>query len=93
MSLKLKNVTSTYGLKVFTDSGSYFGEIDESIIQDNRIVSWRVKAGSSSNLSKMIKGARGAIIQHNLVRAIDDIMIISSIVSSPSEEEAPSPVL
>ncbi|MCL5009789.1 MAG: hypothetical protein M1433_02315 [Candidatus Parvarchaeota archaeon] len=93
MSLKLKNVTSTYGLKVFTDSGSYFGEIDEAIIQDNRIVSWRVKAGSSSNLSKMIKGARGAIIQHNLVRAIDDIMIISSIVSSPSEEEAPSPVL
>jgi sporulation protein YlmC with PRC-barrel domain len=93
MALKLKNVTGTSGLKVFTDSGSYFGEVDEAIILDNRIVSWRVKASASSNLSKMIKGARGAIIQHSLVRAIDDIMIISSIVSSPSEEEAPSSIL
>lgn len=93
MALKLKNVTSTYGLKVFTDSGSYFGEVDEAVIQDNRIVSWRIKASSSSNLSKMIKGARGAIIQHNLVRAIDNIMIISSIVSSPSEEDASSPII
>jgi sporulation protein YlmC with PRC-barrel domain len=87
MALKLKKITSTYGLKVFTDSGSYFGDVDEAIIQDNRVVGWRVKAGSSSNLSKMIKGAKGAIIQHNLVRAIDDIVIISNIVSSPSEED------
>lgn len=87
MALKLKNVGSTYGLRVYTDSGSYFGDVDEAIVQDNRIVGWRVKANSSSNLSKMIKGAKGAIIQHNLVRAIDDIVIISNIVASPSEEE------
>lgn len=91
MALKLKRITSTYGLRVYTDSGSYFGDVDEAIIQDNRVVGWRVKAGSSSNLSKMIKGARGAIIQHNLVRAIDDIVIISNIVSSPSEEEIQTP--
>jgi sporulation protein YlmC with PRC-barrel domain len=87
MALKLKNVSKTYGLKVYTDSGSYFGDVDEAIVQDNRVVGWRVKAGQSSNLSKIIKGARGAIIQHNLVRAIDDVMIISNIVASPSEEE------
>ncbi|MGC8516369.1 MAG: hypothetical protein ACP5MT_00530 [Candidatus Acidifodinimicrobium sp.] len=86
MALKLKSVSNTYGLKVYTDSGSFFGEIDEAIIQENRIVGWRIKASPSSHLSKMISGARGAIIQHNLVRAIDDIFIISSIVTSPSEE-------
>lgn len=90
MALKLKRVTDTYGLKVYTDSGSYFGDVDEAVIQDNRVVGWRVKAGSSSNLSKMIKGAKGAIIQHNLVRAIDNIVIISNIVASPSEEESQS---
>ncbi len=87
MVLKLKTVSSTYGLKVYTDSGSYFGEVEEAIIQDNRIVGWRVKAGASSNLSKMISGAKGAIIQHSLVRAIDDIFIISSVVATPSEGE------
>ncbi|MDP8012706.1 MAG: PRC-barrel domain-containing protein [Nanoarchaeota archaeon] len=87
MALKLKTVSSTYGLKVYTDSGAYFGEVEEAIIQDNRIIGWRVKAGPSSNLSKMISGARGAIIQHSLVRAIEDIFIISSVVSAPSEGE------
>ncbi|MCL4399238.1 hypothetical protein M1293_01875 [Candidatus Parvarchaeota archaeon] len=89
MALKLKNITDTFGLKVFTDAGSYFGDVDEAIIQDNRVIGWRIKAASSSNLSKIIKGAKGAIIQHNLVRAIDDIFIISSIVSSQSELEEP----
>ena len=92
MALKLKKITNTYGLKVYTDSGSYFCDVDEAIIQDNRVVGWRVKAGAASNLSKMIKGAKGAIIQHNLVRAIDDIVIISNIVTSPSEEETPAQI-
>ncbi len=87
MALKLKNVSSTYGLRVYTDSGAYFGDVDEAVVQDNRIVGWRIKAGNSSNLSKMIKGARGAIIQHSLVRAIDDIFIISNIVASQSNAE------
>jgi sporulation protein YlmC with PRC-barrel domain len=87
MALKLKSIGSTYGLKVYTDNGIYFGEIDEAILQDNRVVSWRIKASSSSNLSKMIKGAKGAIIQHSLVRAIGDIFIISNIVASQSETE------
>lgn len=87
MALKLKTISSTYGLKVYTDAGTYFGEIEEAILQDNRIVGWRVRAGQSSNLSKMINGAKGAIIQHSLVRAIDDIFIISSVVSAPSEVE------
>ncbi len=87
MALKLKNVGSTYGLKVYTDNGTYFGEIDEAILQDNRVVSWRIKASSSSNLSKMIRGAKGAIIQHSLVRAIGDIFIISNIVTAQSETE------
>lgn len=85
MALKLKSTSSTYGLRVYTDSGAYFGDIDEAIIQDNRIVGWKVKAGPASHFSKTISGAKGAIIPHSLVRAIDDIFIISSVVASPSE--------
>ncbi len=90
MALRLKNITGTYGLKVYTDAGTYFGEIDEAIVQDNRVVGWRIKASPSSNLSKIIKGAKGAIIQHSLVRAIGDIFIISGIVASQSEIEGQS---
>ena len=85
MALKLKSTSSTYGLKVYTDNGAYFGEIDEAIVQDNRIVGWKIRASPNSSFSKTVSGAKGAIIPHSLVRAIDDIFIISNVVASPSE--------
>jgi sporulation protein YlmC with PRC-barrel domain len=85
--LKLKQVTETYGLKVFTDQGEYFGEVDEVIIQNNKVYGWKVKATRESYLSKAAGGVKGVIVPHQLTKAIGDVMIVSKAdVATPEEE-------
>jgi sporulation protein YlmC with PRC-barrel domain len=85
--LKLKELSKTYGLKVFTDLGEYFGEIEEVIIQNNKIFGWKIKSTRDSYLSKTISGAKGVIVPHQLVKATGDVMIISK-AAIPSGETA-----
>ncbi|MCW1296219.1 MAG: PRC-barrel domain-containing protein [Candidatus Parvarchaeota archaeon] len=85
--LKLKKLTETYGMKVFTDGGEYFGDVDEVIIQNNKIFGWKVKATRDSFLSKTVSGAKGVIIPHQLVKAVGDVMIISKAAVPSGEEE------
>ena len=33
--LKMKKVSDAYDLKVFTDAGDYFGDIEDSIVASN----------------------------------------------------------
>ena len=33
--LKMKRISETYDMKVFTDNGDYFGDIEESILSLN----------------------------------------------------------
>jgi sporulation protein YlmC with PRC-barrel domain len=75
--LKMKNITESYDMKVFTDSGDYFGDIEESIITTSKVFGWRVKATRNSFLSKVLGSAKGVIVPHQLVKSIGDIMIIS----------------
>jgi sporulation protein YlmC with PRC-barrel domain len=75
--LKMKKVTETYELKVFTDGGDYFGDIEECIISGNKVFGWRVKSTRNSYLDKVLGSAKGVIVPHQLVRAVGDIMIIS----------------
>lgn len=77
MALNLKKLSEVYEMKVFTDQGDYFGEIEESILTDNKVFGWRVKATKNSALSKILGGAKGVIVPHQLVKAIGNIMIIS----------------
>lgn len=91
--LKVKKVSSIYDMKVFTDSGDYFGDVEESIITMNKIFGWRVRATKSSALSKVLGGAKGVIVPHQLVKAIGDVMIISrdalpEYIEKPSELSA-----
>jgi sporulation protein YlmC with PRC-barrel domain len=88
--LKMKRISEMYDLKVFTDSGDYFGDIEESIVTKNRIFGWRVKSTRNSYLNKVLGSAKGVIVPHQLVKAIGDIMVISkSAVRSynPEDEE------
>ena len=85
--LNLMDVSKTYGLKVFTDVGEYFGDIDEVIIQNNKIFGWKIKATRDSFLNKTMSGAKGVIVPHQLVKAAGDIMIISK-AAIPSGEES-----
>ena len=86
--LKTKNITHTYDMKVFTDEGSYFGDIEESIVTSNKIHGWKVRATKSSVLSKILGGAKGVIIPHQLVKAVGDVMIISKAAIPNYDEEA-----
>ena len=35
--LRTKRVTEVYDMKVFTDDGNYFGDIEESILSSNKV--------------------------------------------------------
>ena len=86
--LKIKKISEVYNMPVYTDSGLYFGDVEESILSSNKVFGWRVKATRDSSLNKVLGGAKGVIVPHQLVKAVGDIMIISkAAVPSYSEEE------
>ncbi|MBD3355320.1 hypothetical protein GF361_05030 [Candidatus Woesearchaeota archaeon] len=87
--LKMKKVSETYDMKVFTDTGDYFGDIEESIMTATKVFGWKVKATKGSFLNKVLGSAKGVIVPHQLVKAIGDILIISkTAVPSYSAEES-----
>jgi sporulation protein YlmC with PRC-barrel domain len=81
--LKVKKVTEVIGKKVYTDTGDYFGEIEESNLIENKIDSWRIRIASS--MGSFLGGARGVIIPHRFVKAVGDVIIVSR-ASLPLEE-------
>lgn len=86
--LKMKKITETFDMRVFTDGGDYFGDIEETIITSNKVFGWRVKATKNSFLNKVLGAAKGVIVPHQLVKSIGDIMIISkSAIPSYNPEE------
>jgi len=84
--LKMKKLSETYDLKVFTDSGEYFGDIEDSIITSNKVFGWKIKATKNSFLSKVLGSAKGVIVPHQLVRAVGDVFIISKSAIPTSSE-------
>ncbi|MBU1252492.1 MAG: PRC-barrel domain-containing protein [Nanoarchaeota archaeon] len=73
--MRVKRVTDVIGLKVYTDTGDFFGEVEEANLQENKIDGWRIKVGGSA--ASLIGGARGVIIPHQFVKAVSDIFIIN----------------
>jgi sporulation protein YlmC with PRC-barrel domain len=90
--LKLKRISETYDMRVFTDTGEYFGDIEESIVTKNKVFGWRVKSTKNSFLNKVLGSAKGVIVPHQLVKSVGDIMIISKAAvpnySAEDEEES-----
>jgi len=89
--LNMKHITETYDMKVFTDTGEYFGDVEESIVTQNKVFGWRIKSTRNSYLNRILGSAKGVIVPHQLVKSIGDIMIISKSAVpsySPEEEEA-----
>lgn len=84
--LKMKTINDVYSMRVFTDTGEYFGDVEESVLSTNKISGWRVRATKNSFLTKVLGGAKGVIVPHQLVKAIGDIMIINR-TAIPSYEE------
>lgn len=87
MALNVKKINDIYDMKVFTDQGDYFGDIEEGIVTLNKIFGWRIKATKNSTLSQILGGAKGVIVPHQFVKAIGNIVIISK-SAIPSHEES-----
>jgi sporulation protein YlmC with PRC-barrel domain len=89
--LKMKKITESFDMKVFTDEGDYFGDIEEAMLTQTKVYGWRIRATKNSFLNKVLGTAKGVIVPHQLVKAIGDIMIISrsAVPSYGGEEEAP----
>jgi sporulation protein YlmC with PRC-barrel domain len=81
--LKIKKVTEVIGRKAYTDTGDYFGEIEEANLIENKIDSWRIRITNS--MGNFLGGARGVIIPHQFVKAVGDVIIISR-ANLPLEE-------
>ena len=75
--LKMKRISETYEMRVFTDVGDYFGDIEESILTQTKVFGWKVRATKNSFLNQVLGSAKGVIVPHQLVKAVGDIMIIS----------------
>ena len=75
--LKMKRLTETYDMRVYTDTGDYFGDVEESILMQTKVFGWRVRATKNSFLSDVLGSAKGVIVPHQLVKSIGDVMIIS----------------
>ena len=89
--LKMKKITESYDMRVFTDNGEYFGDVEEAILTQTRVSGWRVRSTKGSFLSKVLGSAKGVIVPHQLVKSMGDIMIISkAAVPSYSPEEGDS---
>jgi len=74
-NMRVKRLSEVMGAKVYTDSGDYFGEIEEANLHDNKVEGWRIKVLGS--MTYLMSGARGVIIPHQFVKAISDIFLIS----------------
>ena len=83
--MRVKKITEVIGTKVYTDSGDFFGEIEEANLHENKVEAWRIKV--SGSVLSLIGGARGVIIPHQFVKAISDVFIINkSALPSPDSD-------
>jgi len=81
--MKVKKLTEVIGKKVYTDTGDYFGEIEESNLIENKVDGWRIRIANS--MGNFLGGAKGVIIPHQFVKAVGDIVIVSR-ANLPLEE-------
>jgi sporulation protein YlmC with PRC-barrel domain len=87
--LKIRKISEIYNMRVFTDSGDYFGDVEEAVLTQTKVQGWRIRATKNSFLSKILGSAKGVIVPHNLVASIGDVMIISkNAVPAFKDEEA-----
>ncbi len=81
--MRVRKISEVIGSRVYTDSGEFFGEVEEANLLDNKIDGWRIRVGGG--ITSLIGGARGVIIPHQFVRAISDVFIISR-TALPSQD-------
>ena len=84
--LRIKKISAMLGKIVFTDIGDLFGDIEEAILAENKIDSWRIRV--SREMARNLSGAKGVIVPHQFVKAIGDVFVVNaaSLPISSTEE-------
>jgi sporulation protein YlmC with PRC-barrel domain len=82
--LNIKKISEALGKKVYTDSGDFFGDVEEVNLVSNKVESWRIRV--SSKATNFFNGARGVIIPHNYVKSVGDVFIINTL-AMPAQQE------
>ncbi len=79
-------VSSVFGLKVYTDEGRYVGRVEDLSID---IDAKRVKGLAIVDVNRFLidTKAEGVIIPYRLVKAIGDIVIIKDVFKRKIEKE------
>jgi len=85
--MRVRKLRGMIGAKVFTDSGDYFGEIEEVNLLGNKVDGWRIKVARDSSLVGFLGGAKGLIIPHQFVRAMGDVVLVSKSAVPVKDEE------
>ena len=85
--LKLKNISEMYDMKVFTEDGYYFGDIEEARLTNTKVEGWRIRSTKNSFLARVLSSAKGVVVPHTLVKAVGDIIIISKAAVPNYNEE------
>lgn len=75
--LRIKRLSEVISRKVYTDSGDFFGMVEEVNLVDNKIDGWRIVVSRDSGMVQVLGGARGIIVPHQFIKAIGDILIIN----------------
>ncbi len=83
-------ITTFFGMKVFTDEGRYIGKVEDVIINtDSKSI--HGLAIVDYNRAIINSRARGVIVPYRIVKAVGDIIIIKDVfkkrVKAESEEE------
>lgn len=85
---RFKRMSDVYDMKVFTDTGYFFGEVEEALLEENRVKSWKIKAVPGSMLSTKVRDAKGVIIPHKFFKAFGDIIIIQEVDFGTSSDDS-----
>jgi sporulation protein YlmC with PRC-barrel domain len=92
--IRFKRISETTDMKVFVETGDYFGEIEEALITHRKVAAWKIRATKNSTLERIFRSGggvsgKGVIVPHNLIKAVGDIIIISkAAIPSYAQDDA-----
>ncbi len=79
-------ISSLFGMKVYTDEGRYVGRVDDVVIDVERR-QIRSLAVSDVNRALINTRHRGVLIPYRLVKSVGDIIIIKDVFKRKVKEE------
>jgi len=56
--MRVKKITDVLKIKVFTDSGDFFGEVEEVNLNENKIDGWRIRVNKIKVVGRFRKKFR-----------------------------------